>query len=153
MRKLTDHEKQIVDAVEKSTKWLLFSLVFLIAGLAYITFIPEGEEVEELALNMEDDKIENGIDIVSNLVVADGYKLVKQNCTGCHSGKLITDNRATRDGWEEIIRWMQETQNLWDLGKNEDAILAYLAKNYAPIDKGRRQPLKNIDWYVLNQSE
>jgi hypothetical protein len=67
----------------------------------------------------------------------------------CHSSKLITQNRATADGWRHIIHWMQETQNLWDLGANEDIIVDYLARNYAPEAAGRRVPLTSIEWYEL----
>ncbi len=48
-----------------------------------------------------------------------------------------------------MIHWMQETQNLWDLGDNEALIVAYLAKNYPPGKKGRRARLTNIEWYDL----
>lgn len=78
-------------------------------------------------------------------------QIIAANCTACHSAKLVTQNRATREGWKSMIRWMQKTQNLWDLGKNEDIILDYLAKNYAPENKGRRAPLENIEWYELGQ--
>ena len=46
---------------------------------------------------------------------------------------------------------MQETQNLWDLGENEDLITSYLAKNYGPEEKGRRHVLTNIEWYDLEE--
>ena len=49
-----------------------------------------------------------------------------------------------------MIRWMQAEQKLWDLGENEDKILDYLAKNYAPENKGRRPILTDIDWYELD---
>lgn len=75
--------------------------------------------------------------------------LVIANCTGCHSGKLVTQNRATREGWRNMIRWMQETQNLKDLGEDEAKILDYLAASYAPADQGRRQNLKVEEWYEL----
>ena len=55
----------------------------------------------------------------------------------------------SKERWLATIRWMQETQNLWDLGENETAIVNYLAKNYAPNKVGRRQNLTNIDWYEL----
>ena len=48
-----------------------------------------------------------------------------------------------------MIRWMQETQNLWDLGTNEELILDYLAKHYAPDEAGRRPNLPSPTWYVL----
>ena len=75
--------------------------------------------------------------------------LVIANCTGCHSGKLVTQNRATREGWRNMIRWMQETQNLRDLGTDEEKILDYLAKHYAPAEQGRRQNLVVEEWYEL----
>ena len=68
---------------------------------------------------------------------------------GCHSALLVTQNRMSRESWEATIRWMQQTQNLWDLGKNEEIILNYLATYYAPEKKGRRQNLQDIEWYVL----
>jgi hypothetical protein len=65
----------------------------------------------------------------------------------------VTQNRATRDGWLEMIRWMQETQKLWDLGPNEDKILDYLATYYAPEAKGRRAPVKVEEWYDLSDEK
>ncbi len=75
--------------------------------------------------------------------------IIHANCTPCHSSKLVIQNRATREGWESIIRWMQETQNLWELGSNQPIILNYLVRNYAPEAAGRRANLKNIEWYEL----
>ncbi|MEE4203823.1 MAG: hypothetical protein V2I45_09335 [Halieaceae bacterium] len=81
------------------------------------------------------------IDADSGLVIAPGFTETKQNCTVCHSAKLITQSRADRDGWLSMIRWMQKTQNLWPLGPNEPVILDYLAENYAPESIGRRPNL------------
>jgi hypothetical protein len=85
-------------------------------------------------------------------VLADdpNIEIIEANCTACHSAKLIVQNRATREGWKTMIVWMQKNQKLWDLGKNEDLILDYLAKNYAPEEKGRRLNLKEIEWYLLD---
>ena len=100
-----------------------------------------------------DERIEDGIHLATGLRVADGFEVVRANCTGCHSGKLIAQNRATRDGWQEMIRWMQRTQGLWELGGNEDTILNYLAANYAPQEIGRRASLdvEAIEWYILEE--
>lgn len=98
---------------------------------------------------VSDTLIVDGIHVASGLVVDDGFIQVKATCLACHSAKLVTQNRATRDGWEKMIRWMQETQNLWDLGTNEDLILDYLAKHYAPDEAGRRPNLPTPTWYVL----
>lgn len=74
-------------------------------------------------------------------------------CTPCHSAQLITQNRATREGWEGMIRWMQKTQGLMQLGDAEPVILDYLAKYYAPEETGRRKNLDvaSIEWYILEQ--
>lgn len=96
-------------------------------------------------------QVGDSLDAVTGLVVDDALPLVRGNCVGCHSAKLITQNRATREGWKSMIVWMQETQKLWDLGENEDEILDYLAKHYAPEQVGRRQNLKNVEWYDLEE--
>lgn len=95
------------------------------------------------------DTIENGVHLRTGFVEGEGLQLVINNCTTCHSAKLVTQNRMSKEQWEATIRWMQETQNLWDLGKNEEKILNYLATHYAPTNKGRRQNLANLEWYAL----
>ncbi|MEM9647190.1 MAG: monoheme cytochrome C [Bacteroidota bacterium] len=130
-----------------------FLVLFLVlfGGLFYLANKPQ--EVPEVLVEddavPQDDFIENGIHVATGFVEDEGMKVTIQNCTNCHSAKLVTQNRMNREGWEATIRWMQETQNLWDLGNNEELILAYLAKNYAPISKGRRQNLKDVEWYPL----
>jgi hypothetical protein len=81
------------------------------------------------------------IDPATGLVIAPGYQQVKAQCTACHSGRLVAQNRADRDGWRQMIRWMQDSQNLWPLGEAEPVILDYLAANYGPLPRGRRAPL------------
>lgn len=97
------------------------------------------------------DKIENGIHVQTGLVYDEGFEIVRAACTACHSAKLVTQNRATEEGWRQMIRWMQETQGLWDLGADEPAILKYLSTHYAPEDTGRRKNLDvaAIEWYIL----
>lgn len=72
------------------------------------------------------------------------------NCTNCHSAKLVTQNRMNTERWNETIKWMQETQNLWDLGDNQELTVNYLVKNYPPRKSGdRRVNLTNIKWYEM----
>ncbi|MEM8507220.1 MAG: monoheme cytochrome C [Bacteroidota bacterium] len=92
---------------------------------------------------------ENALYDTYGLIKDVGVTEVAQNCTQCHSAKLVTQNRLSKEGWEATIRWMQETQNLWDLGQNEEVIISYLAKNYGPDQKGRRQNLTKVKWYEL----
>ena len=70
-----------------------------------------------------------------------GSEIVSQTCIPCHSLKLVTQNRADRQGWLSMIRWMQEKQGLWQLGENEDKILYYLSTYYGPKKSFRRAPL------------
>jgi hypothetical protein len=91
----------------------------------------------------------DGKDVETGLIAAEGYLTVKQNCTGCHSPKLITQNHLSRDRWEQTIRWMQKNQNLAQLGDHEAVILDYLSTYYGPQNTGRRKPLEQPKWYVL----
>jgi len=70
-----------------------------------------------------------------------GSEIVSQTCIPCHSLKLVTQNRADREGWLSMIRWMQEKQGLWQLGENEEKILDYLSTYYGPTKSFRRAPL------------
>jgi len=86
----------------------------------------------------------------TGFVIDKDLYMVKAQCTSCHSSKLIVQNRFTRDGWKQKIRWMQAKHNLWDLGETEKQVLDYLEKYYGPTATlARRQPLKDIKWYNL----
>ena len=100
-------------------------------------------------------KVVDGIHVRSGLVYDKNFRVVKTVCTRCHSAKLVTQMKASREGWKEMITWMQETQGLENLGEFEKPILDYLSKHYAPIKMGRRSNLeiKESEWYVLNLDE
>jgi len=98
----------------------------------------------------DEDKIENGIHVRTGFVEDVGLMETVNNCTNCHSSKLVIQNRMSKERWLATIKWMQETQNLWDLGGTEAIIVNYLANNYAPEKKGRRENLSDIEWYELN---
>ncbi len=94
-------------------------------------------------------RIENGIHVRTGLKEDEGLMTVVTHCTACHSAQLVIQNRMNEERWNATIRWMQETQNLWDLGENQKVIVDYLVRNYPPTVKGRRENLKDIDWYEL----
>lgn len=96
--------------------------------------------------------VENGIHVKTGLKADKDLQIIIQACTSCHSAKLITQNRATREGWKNMIVWMQATQGLPDLGSREPVVLDYLARHYAPKEEGRRANLDiaTIEWYILN---
>ena len=85
----------------------------------------------------------SGAATAADLSKDDGWQLVTAHCSGCHSLQLVTGNRGDRQMWLETIRWMQESQNFWQLDdKTEDQILTYLAKNYPPAEAQRRPALQ-----------
>ena len=82
-------------------------------------------------------------DAETGLVRTEGFELVRANCTVCHSARIVTATRASRDQWLAMIRWMQETQGLWLFPpRTEATILDYLARHYG-VRPGvwRRPPL------------
>jgi len=107
--------------------------------------------IAEVIEDTDEDRVENGIHVRTGLVAADGYMEVVNNCTVCHSAKLVIQNRMNAERWASTIDWMQQTQNLWDLGGNEEIIINYLVTNYPPQKIGRRAPLDNIEWYELKE--
>lgn len=82
------------------------------------------------------------IDKTSGLIKNTGWEQVRAHCGGCHSHALVTSQRADRNTWLDIIRWMQATQNLWQFQPEvESQILDYLAANYPPRPNRRRAPI------------
>lgn len=132
--------------------------LFLIAGIGvlFLLYDPgftlfQGKQNTPLSKNIEldEDRIENGIHVRTGLIDAKGLMTVVTNCTNCHSAKLVTQNRMNAERWNATIKWMQETQNLWELGSNQKVIVEYLVANYPQKEKGRREHLMNINWYEL----
>ena len=157
---MEDHGKfrKQVKAIQSLMLLLFILMGFTAAGILFLlsdpdVFLISKDRPEEkyVDIQVEDDydKIENGIHVRTGLVEAEGLMEVVNNCTNCHSALLVTQNRMNKERWIATIRWMQETQNLWDLGKNEEIIVNYLVTNYPPAKKGRRANLENIDWYEL----
>lgn len=95
----------------------------------------------------------NGIHVMTGLKYGPGFVEVQRHCLACHSSKLITQSRSTREGWEQTLAWMQQTQGLWDLGADKSKILDYLAEYYAPEEIGRRASLNQneISWFELEE--
>lgn len=82
------------------------------------------------------------IDEQTGLIRKPGWEQVRTHCGGCHSHALVTSQRADRQTWLDMIRWMQATQNLWQLEPATEAqILDYLAANYPPQPNRRRAPI------------
>ena len=124
--------------------------IFNDPGMSYFNSQNTEPGQEAVSENTDDyNKVENGIHVRTGLVDAPGLMATVNNCTTCHSAKLVIQNRMDKARWISNIRWMQKTQNLWDLGDNEEVIVNYLVTNYPPKKKGRREALAGIEWYKL----
>lgn len=120
----------------------------LFAVGTYLWLVPE--KPESINLTITEQVSEKADDNHFGLPKTEGFELIKGQCSGCHSLKLVAQNKLTRQGWKDLIVWMQREQNLWDLGELEKPILDYLEAHCSPTQRGRRKPLSKIDWYVLD---
>lgn len=129
------------------------ALLILLIGAVFFLLKDSGTSMDpgpaELATGDDWNKIENGVHVRTGLKDDEGLMTVVTHCTACHSAQLVMQNRMSKERWNATIRWMQETQNLWDLGENQEVIVDYLVRNYPPTEKGRRENLKDIEWYPL----
>lgn len=149
----TDNFNDRIKKAEKLLKLTVFLLMVATVLLTFLAFDPTLSVFKstghELEVTDDEDKIENGIHLRTGLKDGKGLMTVINNCTNCHSAKLVIQNRMSRERWDATILWMQETQNLWDLGSNQKVIVDYLVANYPEPDKNRRENLINISWYEL----
>lgn len=87
-------------------------------------------------------RVSDEIDPETGLKRAVGYEVVASTCSACHSLTLVTQNAGDEEDWRGVIRWMQETQNLFPIPeKNLDTIVSYLALNYPRREGARRAQL------------
>jgi hypothetical protein len=108
---------------------LVVSLLFIIAGLLATASSVAAEQTR-------------GIDPTTGLVVTAGWELASAHCGACHSHRLVTAQRGDAEFWLRTIRWMQKTQNLWQIPDDQEQVLiSYLAENYNETDWGRRPAL------------
>jgi hypothetical protein len=158
---MQERHQNFIESVKKiyNAMLLVFGAVVLVSCFLVYSMIDPGfsafrqaDPMVDYTLIDEDenwDKIENGIHLRTGLKEGVGLMETVNNCTNCHSAKLVTQNRMDAARWAATIDWMQETQNLWDLGGNEEIIINYLVTNYPIKKKGRRVYLENIEWYDL----
>ena len=157
MHNKEEYNKTIKKA-ERLAHYGLFTFALASVLLAFLVFDPsfsilkkDLETISDKTIVDDEDKIVNGIHIKTGFIDAEGLSVVINNCTNCHSAKLVTQNRMNADRWNATIKWMQETQNLWDLGDDQKIIVDYLVQNYPVIEKGRRDVLTNIEWYEIKE--
>ena len=150
------------DQFRQQVKYLYRSLAFLLVGfvvfisltVAYVNDPSIFDAKEDTMVGVAEEEVDpdlivDGVHVRTGLIEAEGLMTVVNNCTNCHSAKLVTQNRMSAERWDATIRWMQQTQNLWDLGDQQEVIVNYLVTNYPVKAKGRRMALTDIDWYEL----
>lgn len=79
----------------------------------------------------------------TGLIIDENSPLVEAHCLACHGSNLITNMRASKNAWLAAIRWMQESEGLWEIpAEDEEKILNYLTKYYGEkYETRRRVPL------------
>lgn len=124
---------------------VILGSVFFLASMGF-----KNEETTNASEKIDNDTLKT--DSASGFIIAPNYELVVAHCTGCHSSKVVMQYNGNRQDWLTKIRWMQATQNLWDLGESEPLVLDYLSSYYSEKKIGktnRRKPLEKADWYNL----
>ena len=154
-RMLNENAGEATRIAWRNIQYSIYGLILVLSAVFVFSFFPFGNtrlETKETTSITEpgiSSEVIDGKDSETGLIAADGWIIVKQNCTRCHSSKLIVQNHLSRERWEKSIRWMQKNQNLGDLGENETVILDYLEKHYGPTRQGRRKGLEKQNWYYL----
>lgn len=82
------------------------------------------------------------VDPATGFEIDENWELVRAHCTACHSARIVTQNRGSRETWLARIRWMQDKQGLWPFDPATEAkILDYLQAHYGPSEGARRPPI------------
>lgn len=69
----------------------------------------------------------------SALPAGDGREVVEAVCGGCHSLRMVTQQRLTRERWDSLIDWMVAEQGMAELDpETRDRVLDYLGTHLAP---------------------
>ena len=62
-----------------------------------------------------------------------GREEVFYACDACHSIRMVTQQRLSRERWDQLLDWMVAEQGMAELTADERrVILDYLARHYGP---------------------
>ena len=151
---MKDHFQRQIKSLGRLLVAFALILAFVLGGILYLNYNPgalNSSSNYEILPSDEIPLVELDTATISRsgFINDHGVSQVIQNCTQCHSAKLVTQNRMSMEGWESTITWMQETQNLWELGDKKQKIAEYLGEHYAPKKVGRRKALEIQEWYLI----
>ena len=66
-----------------------------------------------------------------------GQEETYYNCVACHSMKLVTQQRLTRESWDEVLDWMVDEQEMEPMEPElRTTVLDYLAAHYGWTEGG-----------------
>ncbi|MGF1527685.1 MAG: hypothetical protein ACFCBW_12965, partial [Candidatus Competibacterales bacterium] len=70
-----------------------------------------------------------------------GRETVGYFCQACHSLALVKQQRLSRQGWDELLTWMTQKQNMAALqGERRELFLDYLSSHFGSQGAQTRQP-------------
>lgn len=76
-------------------------------------------------------------DQTSALPPGEGRDEVEGLCSACHSIRMVTQQRLSRDRWDELLDWMVAEQGMAELdAETRDRVLDYLATHLSPGGAG-----------------
>lgn len=88
---------------------------------------PKGEnKTAKKEVAVKDEPSEFGV-----LVPGKGAEETYNNCTACHSERIVAQQGLTRKGWIEMFEWMVDEQEMEKMEEPDyTLVLDYLTKNY-----------------------
>ena len=76
---------------------------------------------------------------------AAGREEVFAYCVACHSMKLVVQQGLTRSGWDELLTWMYDEQEMEPLDpEDKNLVLDYLAKDIGPDTHRKRLKQRGV---------
>jgi hypothetical protein len=87
-------------------------LIFVVYDPTFSIFENKKSALIYSGLIEEKNKIENGIHHRTGSIDVEVLITVVNNCTNCHSAKLVVQNKMSAESWDTTIKWMHRIQNL-----------------------------------------
>ena len=68
---------------------------------------------------------------VGALYPAEGADVTYAYCVACHSEMLVAQQGQTREGWDDLLKWMVDKQGMQPIPDDDrEIILDYLSEHY-----------------------
>lgn len=61
------------------------------------------------------------------------FEFIAAYCSACHSLEIVMQQRANRDGWSDMLTWMEEQQGMVPLDEaDRELFLNYFVEHFGP---------------------